>query len=126
MAKSLTRTVPIGNQDVVRIGDVEASAVCTDEPAARVLVAAGVGVVLFGPDGAALGRAVAGIRAAGPGRVAVFVGEPSEADDRAAAVAMAAEQFGIAPVAVAVGSAAEAQAVVRALPTGPARPTGPV
>jgi hypothetical protein len=120
MAKSLARAAPVGNQacgDVVCRGDVEASAVCIDVAAARILVAAGLGVVLFGPDGATLGLAVAGIRAAGPGRVAVLVGEPSEPDDRAAAAAMAAEQFGVAPVEV--GSPGEAEAVVRARPTGP-------
>jgi hypothetical protein len=92
---------------------VEVSAVCLDLEGARILVAAGLGVVLFGPDGRVWGQALAGLRGAGPGRLAVFVGDPAHGGDRAAAVALATEQFGSPPAVV--GSADEARALLLVL-----------
>jgi hypothetical protein len=89
-----------------------ASAVCTDPGAAHVLQSAGVAVVMMGLDSALLGRLAAGLRSNGRsgGRVAVFVGDPGDPADLSAAVAMAEEQFGVAPVMV--SSPAQAQYVV--------------
>lgn len=89
------------------------SAVCTDGAAARLLCECGVAQVLLGSDGAGLGALVVALRAIGPGsgRVAVFVGDPADEADRAAAAAMAQEQFGGAPVLVA--SPAQARAMLR-------------
>ena len=69
--------------------------------------------MLLGSDGAELGALVVALRAIGPGsgRVAVFVGDPADEADRAAAAAMAQEQFGTAPVLV--GSPAQARAMLR-------------
>jgi NAD(P)-dependent dehydrogenase (short-subunit alcohol dehydrogenase family) len=89
-------------------------AVCGDVESARVLLAGGVNVVLAGRPDAALGQAVADLRAAAgrPGlpRLAAFVGDLDDADVRAAALAMAAEQFG--GPAVLVGSVAEARSLI--------------
>jgi hypothetical protein len=98
---------------VVGESDVEATAVCLDLEAARILVAAGLGVVLFGFPGQAGGRALADLRGAGNRRLAVFAGDQANGLDLAAAVAMATEQFGATPAVV--GSADEARAVLRAL-----------
>jgi hypothetical protein len=87
-------------------------AVCTDAAAARRLWAGGLALVLFGSDAAGLGRLAAALRAVGAGRVAVFVGDPAVEVDRAAALAMAQEQFGATPVLV--SSPAQARALVAA------------
>jgi NAD(P)-dependent dehydrogenase (short-subunit alcohol dehydrogenase family) len=86
-----------------------------------VLCAAGLPQVLLGRDGAKLGSLAAALRAAGPGRVAVFAGDPADEADRAAALAMAQEQFG--GVAVVVSSAAQARSMVAALEDGGTRAT---
>jgi hypothetical protein len=69
-------------------------------------------VVLLGSDGARLGHQAATLRAVGPGRVAVFAGDPAEAADRGAALDMAREQFGAEPELV--SSPAQARAIVAA------------
>jgi D-serine deaminase-like pyridoxal phosphate-dependent protein len=93
-------------------------AVCTDGAAARLLCAGGVAQVLLGSDGGKLGALVAALRAAGPGRVAVFAGDPADAADQAAALAMAQEQFGGTPVLVSSPAQARVmQAASRGRPT---------
>jgi hypothetical protein len=91
-------------------------AVCGDVESARVLLDGGVNVVLVGGRDGALGKAMANLRAAvgrpGLPRLAAFVGELDDTAVLAAALAMAAEQFGAA--AVVVGSPAEARDLVGA------------
>jgi ABC-type sugar transport system substrate-binding protein len=87
------------------------SALCVHVAVAGTLVQAGLAVVLFGPDSAALGDAARRLRTAGRGRVAVFVGDPADEGDRDAAIAMATEQFGAVPVIV--RSQEEALSLVR-------------
>jgi hypothetical protein len=89
-------------------------AVCTDPVAARLVHAAGVAVVLLGVDGAELGRAAVALAAAGPGRVAVFVGDGHRAGDLDAARAMAEEQFRLP--AVVVTTPADATSLLASLP----------
>lgn len=79
-------------------------AVCRNVEAAAVMLGGGARVVLCWPDAAALGDAVASLRAAGfepPGhRLAALVGDPSEPEGEAAAQTMARELFGGEPVLV--------------------------
>jgi hypothetical protein len=72
---------------------VEALRVCTDVDEALSALRAGAAVVLLGTDATALGRAARCLRSQPGGRVAVFVGDPSDAAVRAAAVDLAEEQF---------------------------------
>jgi hypothetical protein len=66
---------------------------CTDEAEAVAALGAGAAVVLVGADGDAVGRAARALREAWPGRVAVMVGDPTEAEVQAAAADLAAELF---------------------------------
>lgn len=91
-----------------------AGAVCRHVAAARVLHQAGVAVVVIGPDSTGLGRVAAELRAEGPGRIAVFVGDPDDPADRDQAAVMAEEQFGVVPVWVT--SPAQARALLASRP----------
>jgi hypothetical protein len=86
-------------------------AVCRDVEAAAVVLRAGALVVLCGPDAAALGDAVASLRAAAsepPGhRLAGLVGDLGEPETEEAARAMARELFGGEPVVVPTAGAAQ-------------------
>jgi hypothetical protein len=66
--------------------------VCTDVEAWRLLVGAGMRVVVILEDAAALAGAVAGLP--GAATFGVFVGDPGDPACVAAALEMAAEQFG--------------------------------
>ena len=70
--------------------------VCHEVEVARVLTRYGAHVVLCSPDAVGLAGAVTELRA-GPGRVAVLVGDPAEPGTSAAAGAMALELFGSEP-----------------------------
>jgi hypothetical protein len=72
--------------------DVEVRS-CTDEAEAVAALAAGAAVVLVGTDGEALGRAARTLREAWPGRVAVLIGDPSDASVQSAVADLAAEVF---------------------------------
>jgi NADP-dependent 3-hydroxy acid dehydrogenase YdfG len=74
------------------------TAVCFDVETAHLLLQRGAAVVLVGQDAEALGRAAPGMRA--QGRVAIFVGDPTDAAVRETARGMAAELFGAEPVIV--------------------------
>ena len=95
---------------------MDVCAVCTDPAAAELLHAAGYAVVLLGPPEAGLGRLAAALRAARPGPVAVFAGDPSSAGDQAAASEMAREQFRVD--AVVVSSPLDARALIASAPHG--------
>lgn len=74
------------------------SALCYQPAVAAILLAGGIDVVLCGTDDTELAAAVVAARAAGGGRIAIFVGEEVLVTE--AAVAMAAELFGGSPVIV--------------------------
>jgi hypothetical protein len=88
---------------------VASAAVCFDAAVARIVLAAGVPVVLCGPDGDALSRGQGSLRSIG--RVALLVGDPGEDAVVSAALAMAGELFG--KDAVPVGSVVDAGQVAR-------------
>ena len=77
-------------------GPMPEPVVCTSPEAARLAVNAGQDVVLVVRAGP-VGDETEPARFGGPGRIALFVGDPTAATDLDAAAAMAAELFGFRP-----------------------------